>query len=52
VAGATTERFKLLPMFQRAMRDGLLSGERHDGFWRNLGTPAQLAELEASGWPS
>lgn len=51
VAGATTERFKLLPMFQRAMRDGRLSGERHDGFWRNLGTPAQLAELEATGWP-
>jgi MurNAc alpha-1-phosphate uridylyltransferase len=33
------------------MRDGRLSGERHDGFWRNLGTPAQLAELETTGWP-
>jgi MurNAc alpha-1-phosphate uridylyltransferase len=51
VAAATAERFKLLPMFQRAMRDGRLSGERHDGFWRNLGTPAQLAELETTGWP-
>ncbi|MCC7254783.1 MAG: nucleotidyltransferase family protein [Dokdonella sp.] len=35
-------RFKLLPMFQRAMRAGRLSGERHDGWWSNLGTPAQL----------
>ena len=37
--------FKLRPIYQRAMRNGLLAGERHDGFWRNLGTPAQLAEL-------
>ena len=52
VAGATSTRFKLLPMFQRAMRADRLTGERHDGFWRNLGTPAQLAELEAIGWPA
>ena len=40
-------RFKLLPLYQQAMRDRQLSGERYDGFWRNLGTPAQLAELDA-----
>ncbi|MGO4703331.1 N-acetylmuramate alpha-1-phosphate uridylyltransferase MurU [Dyella sp. 2RAB6] len=40
-------RFKLLPLYQQAMRDGQLSGERYDGFWRNLGNPAQLAELDA-----
>lgn len=51
VAGATSTRFKLLPMYQRAMREGRLAGERHDGFWRNLGTPEQLADLEAIGWP-
>ena len=51
VAGAITQRFKLLPMFQRAMREGRLTGERHDGFWRNLGTPQQLVELESCGWP-
>ena len=51
VAGATSAHFKLLPMFQLAMRAGRLTGERHDGFWRNLGTPAQLAELESAGWP-
>jgi N-acetyl-alpha-D-muramate 1-phosphate uridylyltransferase len=39
-------RFKLLPMYQRAMREGRLSGERFDGFWRNIGNPQQLAELD------
>jgi MurNAc alpha-1-phosphate uridylyltransferase len=51
VAGALAQRFKLRPMYQQAMREGRLTGERHDGFWRNLGTPVQLAELEATGWP-
>ena len=46
VAGETATRFKLLPMYQRAMRAGLLAGERHDGYWRNIGTPAQLLQLE------
>ena len=46
VAGEADHCFKLLPMYQRAMRAGQLSGERHDGFWRNLGTPAQLTELD------
>jgi MurNAc alpha-1-phosphate uridylyltransferase len=41
-------RFKLLPMYQRAMREGRLSGERFDGFWRNIGNPRQLAELDES----
>ncbi|PWK92145.1 N-acetylmuramate alpha-1-phosphate uridylyltransferase MurU [Fulvimonas soli] len=40
-------RFKLLPCFQRAMREGLLHGERYDGRWHNVGTPRQLAELDA-----
>lgn len=38
--------FRLSPMYLRAMRAGRLSGERYDGFWRNIGTPAQLRELE------
>jgi MurNAc alpha-1-phosphate uridylyltransferase len=38
-------RFKLLPMYQRAIAEGKLSGERYGGFWRNVGTPAQLDEL-------
>jgi N-acetyl-alpha-D-muramate 1-phosphate uridylyltransferase len=47
LAGETATRFKLLPHYQRAMHAGRLGGERHDGFWRNLGTPQQLAEIQA-----
>jgi MurNAc alpha-1-phosphate uridylyltransferase len=49
VAGETATHFKLLPMFQRAMRERRLVGERFDGFWRNIGTPQQLAELATRG---
>jgi len=45
VSGETAARFKLLPTYQRAMRERRLNGERFDGFWRNIGTPLQLAEL-------
>ena len=38
-------RFKLLPMYQRAIAASRLSGEKYGGFWRNVGTPAQLDEL-------
>ena len=38
--------FRLSPMYLRAMRAGRLTGERYAGFWRNLGTPEQLRELE------
>jgi MurNAc alpha-1-phosphate uridylyltransferase len=49
VAGETATHYKLLPMFQRAMRERRLVGERFDGFWRNIGTPQQLAELATRG---
>ncbi|RDJ00107.1 nucleotidyltransferase family protein [Dyella solisilvae] len=45
--GQTPGRFKLLPLYQQAMQARQLSGERYDGFWRNLGNPAQLNELDA-----
>ena len=48
VAGEHATHFKLLPMFQRAMRERRLAGERFDGWWRNVGTPAQLAEVDAA----
>ena len=48
VAAETAARFKLLPMYQRAMHGRRLTGERYDGFWANLGTPAQLAEADGS----
>jgi MurNAc alpha-1-phosphate uridylyltransferase len=44
VAGAKAASFKLLPHFERAMREGKLSGERFDGYWTNIGTPEQLRE--------
>jgi MurNAc alpha-1-phosphate uridylyltransferase len=45
IAGETATHFKLLPLYQRAMRERKLSGERFDGFWMNIGTPDQLTEL-------
>lgn len=46
VANETSVHFKLLPMYQRAMRERRLDGEHFDGYWRNLGTRAQLAEAD------
>jgi MurNAc alpha-1-phosphate uridylyltransferase len=46
VAGETAARFKLLPMYKRAMREGRLAGERYDGCWLNIGTPEQLRALD------
>ncbi len=46
ISGEADGAFKLLPLFQRAMLDGKLSGERHDGLWRNVGTPEQLSALD------
>jgi N-acetyl-alpha-D-muramate 1-phosphate uridylyltransferase len=40
--------FKLLPMYRRAIAEGRLDGERFDGFWRNVGSPAQLDELRGA----
>ena len=47
VAGEADGAFKLAPLLARAMRDGKLTGERYAGFWRNVGTPLQLAILDA-----
>ena len=34
------------PMMRIGIDAGRVSGERFDGLWRNIGTPAQLAELD------
>jgi N-acetyl-alpha-D-muramate 1-phosphate uridylyltransferase len=47
IAAETATRFKLLPIYRRAMREGRLTGERYAGPWWNLGTPAQLREAAA-----
>jgi len=39
-------KLKLLPLFRRWIGEGVARGERHDGRWANVGTPADLAELD------
>ena len=51
IAGETATYFKLLPLYQRAMRDDKLTGERFDGFWMNIGTPDQLHAAHLSPLP-
>jgi len=46
LAGAAPGRFPLLPWLQKAVREGRLTGERHDGYWLDVGTAERLAELE------
>lgn len=39
---------KLLPLWRDWIARGLVSGERHNGRWSNVGTPADLAQLDAA----
>ncbi len=39
-------RMALTPLYQRAIAAGRVTGERFDGIWENVGTPAQLAALD------
>ena len=41
-------RLKLLPLLRDWIGRGLVSGERYDGAWANVGTPGDLASLDAS----
>lgn len=43
--GCTAGRFAMLPLWQRAMRAGRVTGECYDGAWYDLGTPASLRAL-------
>ncbi|MDS4022108.1 MAG: nucleotidyltransferase family protein [Candidatus Competibacter sp.] len=45
-AGCAPGRFPLGPLLRRAIAAGRASGERHDGSWRDIGTPQRLAELD------
>ena len=40
-------RAPLAPLLRRAMAEGRVAGERHDGAWIDVGTPARLADLDA-----
>lgn len=39
-------KLKLLPFFREWIAHGWVSGERFDGLWANVGTPADLAALD------
>jgi len=41
-------KLKLLPYLEDWIHRGLVSGERYDGPWANVGTPADLASLDAT----
>jgi MurNAc alpha-1-phosphate uridylyltransferase len=44
--GCRAERFPLVPIMLRRIDEARVSGELYEGRWRNIGTPAQLAELD------
>jgi len=41
-------RLELLPLFRDWIGRGIASGERYDGPWANVGTPGDLASLDAA----
>ena len=43
---APGERKAMTPYYRRSIAAGHATGERHDGHWENVGTPAQLAALD------
>ncbi len=40
------ERARLAPLLRAAMTRGMVSGERYDGLWVDVGTPQRLADLD------
>jgi MurNAc alpha-1-phosphate uridylyltransferase len=46
-AGCTPGFSALKPLFDAALAACRLTGQRHAGAWRDVGTPARLAELDA-----
>ena len=40
------ERLKILPLYRDWIARGWVSGERYDGGWTNVGTPAELKQLD------
>lgn len=44
--GCRAERFPFVPIMRKRIDEGRVSGELYEGPWRNIGTPAQLAELD------
>jgi len=45
--GCSRGEFPLKPLLERAMAAGRLTGQRHNGAWTDVGTPARLAALDS-----
>jgi MurNAc alpha-1-phosphate uridylyltransferase len=45
-SGITAKKFPLAPLLKQAMSQYLVSGERLQGFWCDVGTPQRLDKLE------
>lgn len=41
-------KIKMLPLYHQWIDRRIVSGERYDGAWQNVGTPADLAALDAA----
>ena len=44
-------KLRMLPLYHAWINERIVSGERYDGPWANVGTPADLAALDASLTP-
>jgi MurNAc alpha-1-phosphate uridylyltransferase len=42
--GCSAGKFSVVPLLERAMRDQIVTGERHDGAWNDIGTIARLEQ--------
>jgi MurNAc alpha-1-phosphate uridylyltransferase len=42
------EKLKMLPLYRQWIGRGWVSGELFSGTWANVGTPADLADLDAA----
>jgi len=41
-------KLRMLPLYHAWIAARIVTGERYDGPWANVGTPADLAALDAS----
>lgn len=46
--GCSPGKFSVVPLMWRYMEEKIVTGERFDGAWSDIGTPQRLADLEAS----
>jgi len=49
--GCAPGRYSVVPLLLRAMRERIVTGERYDGAWSDVGTPERLAALEGDAAP-